>query len=165
MQQFKIWNIRIALVGKAPAYKIAADMQIFPAGTFPNVGWLLHLEQICVIRRKEPLTTFLMITLRLKQNRQIVKRSNWAESYTMSLIQHRRELQNNACQKVKVIVMVLLILSYDEVSSGKVNADVSCSGISSPRCDISDSDVGTSDGKGLEVEGRIIAGGLSRAIV
>ena len=57
---FNIWNIHSTFAGNAPAYKIAADRYMLPAGMFPIYGWLsqnhvcLHFPQNCTIHKNEP---------------------------------------------------------------------------------------------------------------
>ena len=43
-QQFNILKILSALVGRPPVKRIAADREMFPAGTLPVIGWLSHIQ-------------------------------------------------------------------------------------------------------------------------
>ena len=88
-EQLNMLKILRALVGSAPAKRIAADRRIFPAGMLPIIGWLSHtqllwhLEHVCVIRRREPLIVFLTSTDLLRQFRHTIKSRKRADSKTM----------------------------------------------------------------------------------
>ena len=43
-QQFNMLKILSALVGRAPAKRIAAGREMFPFGMLPTIGWLSHIQ-------------------------------------------------------------------------------------------------------------------------
>ena len=97
VEHFRMLNILRAWDGKAPAYKMAVDVKMLPAGMLPTKGWLSHKRFLphflhhCVIHKKVPAMTFLRLVEALPQKIHEQKRSKfkWGFKHQVSILTFR----------------------------------------------------------------------------